>query len=138
MEQAGVGYLAAPATKSRDITGIVLTISRNTHHRHDTTPCQNIPRLSAVGYRRFPIIIRVARPIVEPRRFPIAPPLVRPSVNPYRFSRETETGWIRFDSKIKKKQVRAQFVVGSLFEDLFLRTGSRWFGRVHFFLILFY
>lgn len=92
MEQAGVGYLAAPATKSRDITGIVLTISRNTHHRHDTTPCQNIPRLSAVGYRRFPIIIRVARPIVEPRRFPIAPPLVRPSVNPYRFSRETETG----------------------------------------------
>lgn len=48
MEHVGVGYLAAPATKSRDITGIVLTISRNTHHRHDTTPCQNIPRSSGL------------------------------------------------------------------------------------------
>ena len=67
MEHAGVGYLAAPATKSRDITGIVFTISRNTHHRHDTTPCQNIPRSSGLVTADFRLLFVAGRSSCMPR-----------------------------------------------------------------------
>lgn len=114
----------------------MLTISRNTHHRHDTTPCREYT--TAIRRRLPPISDYYSCGAADRRATTtrhagpqLRTPLVRPSVNPYRFSRKKRGRGQKKDAfgvgSVSKIKSRAVQLVASLFEDLFLRT-SRWGG----------